>query len=476
MSLLSVNKFSRSLAWVCLAIGAFCLTITAGCGGLPRTLFGSEIVSDPGDAKGKPVRINKSRSSQKESLTRTQLQTALMNFADRFGAMVFTATEKFEKEPASPKVRLAAARSRFYLSSSAFGIAAGPNPGTSLLDMVVLTTLSRILWEECWKAQVFGGRAEVMVEGFRKFEADIWSIAAKVLTKPQVEALYVVILEWRDKHPDETAVSFTRFRDFGELRPDSPLAEVMRPNGFFPEVSEAARAADEIRLLGDRAMYLLSRMQATSNLQVDLAYRELVTEPEIRQILADGDRLTNISERFTEIVEQFPAKIAEERDAAINQFARMASNERKELMADLLSEEKAVKGLFADLRQILEAGNKLADQINTAVNSVDTLAARFDTGPNPERLSIEDYRGIVSEFTISVQQLNALLHSVDELLTSPKLERALPVAFKFTDRVEVLGETWMKDFFILGAALILMFFITLLLYRIISRRFVESSK
>jgi hypothetical protein len=476
MSVLPVNKFSRPLGWFFLAIGVYCLIITAGCGVLSRIPLGTEIGSDHGDAKGKPVRISESRSSQQESLTRTQLQTALMNFADRFGAMVFTATEEFEKEPASPEVRLAAARSRFYLSSSAFGIAAGPNPVIALLDMVVLTTPSRILWEESWKAQVFGGRAEVFVEGFRKLESDIWSIAAKVLTKPQMKELYAVILEWRDKHPDETAMSFTRFRDFGELRTDSPLADVTRSNGFFPEVSEAARAADEIRLLGDRAMYLLSRMQATSNLQVDLAYRELVTEPEIRQILADGNRFTNISDRFTGIVEQFPEKIAEERNAAINQFARMASNERKKLMEDLLSEEKAVKGLFADLRQILEAGNKLADRVNTTVNSIDTLAARFDTGPNPERLSIGDYRQIVSEFTVSTQQLNALVHSVDELLTSPKLEKSLPVAFKLTDRVEILGKTWMKDFFILGAALILMFFITLLLYRIISRRFVESRK
>ena len=475
MTVLSVNKFSRPLAWVCLAVGAFCLIITAGCGGLPQIL-GSGIGSDHGDAKEKPVRISKSRSSQKESLTRTQLQTALMNFADRFGAMVFTATEKFEKEPASPEVRLAAARSRFYLSSSAFGIAAGPNPGTALLDMVVLTTLSRILWEESWKAKIFGGRAEILVEGFRKFEADIWSIAAKVLTKRQTEELYALILEWRDKHPDETAVSFTRFRDFGDLRAGSPLTEVTRAGGFFPEVSEAARAADEIRLLGDRAMYLLGRMQATSNLQVDLAYREFVTEPEIRKILADGNRFTNISERFTGIVEQFPEKIAEERNAAINQFARMVSNERKKLMEDLLSEEKAVKTLFADLRQILEAGNKLADQINTAVNSIDALAARFDTGPNPERLSIGDYRQIVSEFTASAQQFNVLVHSIDELLTSTKLEKPLLVAFKLTDRVEILGETWMKEFFILGAALILLFFITLLLYRIISMRFVESRK
>ena len=93
---------------------------------------------------------------------------------------------------------------------------------------------------------------------------------------------FILRIEWSSAG---TQGKGPRFSDFGELRPDSPLAEATQPGGFFPEVSEAAQAADEIRLFGDRAMYLLSRMQVISNFQIDLAYRELVTEPEIRQAL-----------------------------------------------------------------------------------------------------------------------------------------------------------------------------------------------
>jgi cell division septation protein DedD len=75
-----------------------------------------------------------------------------------------------------------------------------------------------------------------------------------------------------------------------------------------------------------------------------------------------------------------------------------------------------------------------------------------------------------------VKQLNSLVSSVDELLASPKLETPLPVVFKFTDRMESLGETWMKESFILGGALILLFFITLLVYRIVSQRLLASRK
>jgi hypothetical protein len=471
-----INKFRRRLHWVFLVGGMYSLVITAGCGVLPLLPTDSGVAPDLEGIGETPVQISEGWPGEKGPITRAQLQAALMDFADRFAATMALASEKFEGGQASPEVRLGAARLRFYPLASVFQVAAGQDPGIALLDMVVQVTLSRIVWEEYWQPQVYGERAEVLTIAFRRLETDIWSIAARVLTKGQLEELRDVILDWRREHPGEMAVSFFRFSDFGELRPDSPLAEATRPGGFFPEVSEAAQAADEIRLFGDRAMYLMSRMQVISNFQIDLAYRELITEPEIRQALADSTRFTDISERFAGIMEQLPQQVAKERSSAIKQLAQAAYSERKRLMEDLFAGGEGFKGLFTDLRQIIEAGNELATRINTAATSIDTLATRFDTSPDQERLSLGDYRQIVSEFSLSAKQLNTLVRSVDELLTSAKLERPLPVAFKFTDRVETLGQTWMKESFILGMALILMFFITLLVYRLVSQRLMASRK
>ena len=66
-----------------------------------------------------------------------------------------------------------------------------------------------------WYRKVFGAPAEVMVAGFGKLEADIWSIAKKVLTQTQQEELRAVILEWRRKNPAKIRVNFIRFSDFG---------------------------------------------------------------------------------------------------------------------------------------------------------------------------------------------------------------------------------------------------------------------
>jgi cell division septation protein DedD len=421
----------------------------------------------------------KQEQGDQRSVTRAQLHAELMDFADRFASSVATYASEFENQLPSPQARLAASRLRFYPLASAFEIASGPDPGVALLDMVVLVTLGRIVWEEHWRPQVFGDPAEIMVKDLQKLEADIWSIAKRVLTQEEEEELRALILEWRQKNPEEISTSFVRFNDFGKLQPDSALVRASRTGGFFPEVAEAARATDEIRLLGDRAMYMVSRMQVLSSLQVNLAYTEVASQPEVVQVLSDTSKFVDISNRFAAFMEQLPAQIATERSAAIKQLVGELSKERKNLMEDFFSGEKRLKGLFVEVQQMLQMGNELAQRISTTVSSVDQLTARFDVGSRQESakpFDIRDYRQILSEFTITVKQLNSLVSSVDELLASPKLETPLPVVFKFTDRMESLGETWMKESSILGGALILLFFITLLVYRIVSQRLLASRK
>ena len=484
--MLFLKKTHNRLHWIFYMCLGFFLVVTSGCFMLPP-LTGDRpvgVASDRGGVGEAPVQMGEKQAGKQEqgdqrSVTRAQLQATLMDFADRFASIVVTYASDFENELTSPKARLTASRLSFYPLASAFQIASGPDPGVALLDMVVLVTLSRIIWEEHWRPQVFGDAAKVMVKGFQKLEADIWSIAERVLTQEEEEELRALILEWRQKNPEEIGVSFIRFNDFGKLQPDSALVRASRAGGFFADVAEAARATDEIRLLGDRAMYMVSRMQVLSSLQVNLAYTEVASQPEVVQALSDTTRFVDISNRLAALMEELPAQAAMERSAAIKQLVGELSKERKNLMEDFFSGEKRLKGLFVEVQQMLQMGNELAQRISTTVSSVDQLTARFDVGSRQESakpFDIRDYRQILSEFTITVKQLNSLVSSVDELLASPKLETPLPVVFKFTDRMESLGETWMKESFILGGALILLFFITLLVYRIVSQRLLASRK
>ena len=114
-------------------------------------------------------------------------------------------------------MRLEADRFKHNAMAAAYHIAATPYPGAALLDMLVLVTLNRMVWEEYWVPQVYGQLAADMVTMLRKLEGDIWALAAEVLTPTQRQELRDVLRAWRDKYPDKIGVSFIRFSDFGEL-------------------------------------------------------------------------------------------------------------------------------------------------------------------------------------------------------------------------------------------------------------------
>ena len=154
---------------------------------------------------------NSSASTKEEkevpaSMTLPEIQGAVMSFADTFGAMVGDFATILENQATSAQGRINAAKMRLWGISSVLQIASGPYPGVALLDMVVLTTLNRIVWEEFWRPKVYGEQADLMVDALRKLEADIWGIAAKVLTTDQQKEMRELILEWRKKNPSQCAV------------------------------------------------------------------------------------------------------------------------------------------------------------------------------------------------------------------------------------------------------------------------------
>ena len=118
--------------------------------------------------KGKPHQI-----------TMLQLQSEIMSFADRFAAVLWQAFENFESHSANETGRSIALGNTVYSISSAFIIASNPNPSVALLDMIVLSALGRMVYEEHYVPEL-GKPAEIMAQGFRLLESDILRIAEKV--------------------------------------------------------------------------------------------------------------------------------------------------------------------------------------------------------------------------------------------------------------------------------------------------------
>ena len=160
-----------------LAITFLALIILTGCGGSSKTI-------PPPTAF---VTATTTVSTQApESVGPLELQAAVMAFADTSNSR-FAQIARIIDGIGTPQARLTAARMLVFDISSNVEIAAGPYPGIALLDMVVVTSLRRMVWEDFWIPQVFGKQAESVLEDFRTMEKDIWKLAARIMTPEQLD-------------------------------------------------------------------------------------------------------------------------------------------------------------------------------------------------------------------------------------------------------------------------------------------------
>ena len=81
-------------------------------------------------------------------MTEVELQSELMSYADRFASIITQALEDFETLNPKPQARQVILSDLVYSITAVYTIAAEPNPQVGLLDMVTVTTLGRIIYEE----------------------------------------------------------------------------------------------------------------------------------------------------------------------------------------------------------------------------------------------------------------------------------------------------------------------------------------
>jgi hypothetical protein len=113
-----------------------------------------------------------------KSMTEAELQGYVMAFADRYWSIMNSAGIEYAENRPSPEKRRIIKALLTYSAADAFTIAAGPKPVAAFLDMVVMVTLGRMVFEQHY-AKIHGSEVAPIVGGFKKAEADIWQIAGR---------------------------------------------------------------------------------------------------------------------------------------------------------------------------------------------------------------------------------------------------------------------------------------------------------
>ena len=437
-------------------------------------------------------------------MTEVELQSELMSYADRFASIITQALEDFETLNPKPQARQVILSDLVYSLSSVYTIAAEPNPQVGLLDMVAVTTLGRIIYEDNIRRK-YGKSIEVLVAGFRQMEKDIWSIAAKVLSSEQRGELRQLILLWRKNNPDKVVYNYLRFSDFAAQRRNSSLVKKVQAGGLFKTVQEVTQQVEETRMLAERGIFLGTRLPLLTGNFAEVWMSQLLVSPETSKILADIHTVSTVSERMANVAEKLPdklmkdmsklrwqtvnqvmkgidewsektlndvmARVAIEREAFISQFMNRLIGEQKIALEALLAEEQRITGLVTELRKAIEGGNNLLLTANTLTekfNIGEPSAAPKDSKP----FDIKEYQDTIAEVTTLVETTNQLVGTVG-------LEKLLPELVKAIDQVGNEGEELIDHSFQQALILILIamgaYVIARLIYNYLNKKLINPS-
>ena len=191
-------------------------------------------------------------------------------------------------------------------------------------------------------------------------EKDIWKLASRIMTPEQLDELAKVVLDWRKKNRKQVSINYIRFNDFGNLGLKPSMRRLTVPGGLFASVKEATLIAQDMKVSIDRALYLMSRMQLVISFQINLAYLEMLFQPEADGIVDASRKMVGLTERYAEIAENLPDRISEEAAGLMGlMFADLAKN-RDETISSVLAgmtqwQDKAIKDIMASVSVEREA-------------------------------------------------------------------------------------------------------------------------
>ena len=447
-----------------------------------------------------PLQAAEKKNATKDAatvMTQAELQSQVMAFADRYFSIITSSYTAFEDQTPPTENHKNIMSICTYSISSAFTIAAQSNPVGALLDLTVMVTLGRIIFEEDMLPE-YGPQLQPLVNGFSEAERDIWQLVSKMATPAQQQDLRALVSDWRKEHPEILFFPQVRFGDFSTHRAQAGKKEA---GGLFKSVENATQQVEEARLLAERGMFLATRMPLLTGLFGGVWFSQMVKHPDMGKILKNIDRLTTVSERLTAVIEQMPDKISVERDAtikqamgrindltlaSINQTAKIVTqerkasidqllqglaDERKQIVADFISEEAKLRGLLSELRLTLNASNEAIVSADSLVKGLNLEPSKAqEEAPPGKPFDVLEYQATLREASHTILQVHDVLKTLDKM----GLKSMLPQIIVGLETVEEKGQAWVIFAFFLGIALILFFLvgsvIAMLAYRHFSGR------
>ncbi|MFP2769580.1 hypothetical protein [Oceanisphaera sp. KMM 10153] len=358
-------------------------------------------------------------------LNQVELQSALLSFSDSYMERVAQSIDALVMASTDPQAEALLKGTKVIYVSSALTIAAEPDVGQGLLDMMVMLGLQRRVWEQGWEGLVSREQASELVRVLIALEVDLTLLAGKVLSVKQVTALQQLIEDWHRQNPEQRYVAYVRFDDFADTGLKRSFHDALSEQGGLLEpVREAVQEIEQIKMLSERGIFLANHFPILMEWHMEHLFSKVMVSEPVRRLLDDGHRFSHSSERMSVAMEQLPeqlsqeradfmldlaARIAAERQQILDHLAMLVGQERRALLDDISSMNQPMTAL---LQQMEQTGMVLRD----TAQSVERMTAPDSADGETGWIKLDN---TLNQISAGAGELNTLVAALERLTTAP---------------------------------------------------------
>ena len=396
------------------------------------------------------------------------LQPEVLRFTDTFISQTSAALDAYASQASTPEARIHALTWKLTLDSTAVAIATGSNPTTSLLDLVALTTITRISVEDQARRIAPPGSMDPWLNASRLLETNAWTLAGRFLTADQLNDLHSAITQWYQANGTTSAAFFARPQELlslvhvaGERQNQNRPWSIFRLTALDPMagLDPAVREVTRTRLFAERALYAMGRMPFFVRWQIELLSHQVLQQQQVTDALQSADRLSRAAESVSQTAALLPNQIADERKAIVSTFVQ---------------QESRLRGLSESVNQTLATADKMSTSMNTTIITFDALMKRFGVGEpsttppdtNSPPFNILDYAHTADRITLMASQVDMLIRDTAKTMDSAALDRRMA---DLREQTRADAKSVLDRAFLLAAGLILLIFVCAVVYRRLGR-------
>ncbi len=421
-------------------------------------------------ASATPCRGSNGGSKKKgdTQITVSDIQASLMSYADILSTVMGQISLSLKENELPPDVRMQILTD---MASTVFAVytnAADPDPLMGLLNTAVVVSFGKMIYEQHWHKK-YGKPMDIVVNGFRGLEIEIWKTVSQVLNAEQKTELRNMILKRRKAYPDLLDFTQLRFNDFESIRKESTLESKVKSGGLLAPVSDATKQIEETRRFAERALYLSTRLPLTAGVFMDVWLSRWLTNPDVKNLTTDLKKMSTAAHELTSLVEKLPDQVQQVGTTTANQVMDRIAEERRNLIRDLGTEQQRLSGLLTQFHQTVDAGKAL-------ITSMHGLAGQVGVSPeNPLTFDMDVYKKTVKEMRGAATEMTSLVEALNQLAESPEMQKWLPLMKNGIEQFAGESRKMINHIFLMALLIIVLstasFFVLRLAYVYALKRF-----